>query len=98
MKNYALIPKSTLEWISKIEHSKNQYRILCYLMSQLNYTDWTPISATQIAGALGMNSNTVTIVLHELLESGLIDSGRKISGVMTYKLIDMELPRKHENS
>ena len=84
--NWVAFYQIALEWLAKQALPQEQYRVLMYLMSQLDFENYLRITQKSISEALGMKQPAVSRAIKGLLAKDIIISGPQVGTAKTYRL------------
>lgn len=84
--NWVACYQTALEWLAKQSLPQEQYRVMIYLMSQLDFENFLKITQNTIAKELGMKQANVSRALKGLMEKDVIITGPKVGAAKTYRL------------
>lgn len=74
------------EHISKLDLTGEQYKVLTYIMSQLDFENYICLTQKSVCEALGMKKSNVSRSFKKLVAEGIIHEGPKIAQAKTYRL------------
>ena len=81
------VSQGALEQIATDEEIKGQtYRVLMFLLSQMDYENWITIHQPSVAERLGVARQRVTEGVKTLLEKGILIRGEKVGKAYKYRL------------
>lgn len=78
--------QTALEWLAIKNLQNQEYRVLMYLMSRLDFENYTRISQKNIAITLEMQQGNVSRAIRGLLENDIIKKGPSVGTGKTYRL------------
>lgn len=74
------------EYISKLDLTGEQYKILTYIMSKLDFENYICLTQKSVGEALKLNKSNVSKAFKKLVAEGIIHEGPKIAQAKTYRL------------
>lgn len=84
--NWVAFYQTALEWLAKQSLPQEQYRVMMFLMSQLDFENYLRITQISIAKELDMKQANVSRAIKGLLEKDIIITGPKVGTAKTYRL------------
>ena len=84
--NWIVFYQSALEWLATQDLPKEQYRVLMYLMSKLDFENYLRITQMSISEALCMKQAAVSRAIKGLLLKDILITGPKVGTAKTYRL------------
>lgn len=84
--NWVAFYQTALEWLAKQSLPQEQYRVMMFLMSQLDFENYLRITQIRIAKELNMKQANVSRAIKGLLEKDIIITGPKVGTAKTYRL------------
>lgn len=84
--NWVAFYQVALEWLATQDLPKEQYRVLMYLMSKLDFENYIRITQTSVAEALKIRQSNISRALKGLLEKDILITGPKVGTAKTYRL------------
>ena len=84
--NWVAFYQTALEWLATQNLPNEQYRVLMYLMSKLDFENFLRITQTQVATALNMKQPAVSRAIKGLLEKDILITGPHVGTAKTYRL------------
>lgn len=84
--NWVAFYQTALEWLAKQSIPQEQYRVMMFLMSQLDFENYLRITQISIAKELDMKQANVSRAIKGLLEKDIIITGPKVGTAKTYRL------------
>lgn len=84
--NWVAFYQDALEWMATENLPNEQYRVLMYLMSKLDFENYLRITQTSIGKALGMKLPNVSRAIRGLLERDILVTGPLAGHSKTYRL------------
>lgn len=84
--NWVAVFQTALEWLATENLQNQEYRVLMYLMSKLDFDNYLRITQTTIADALQMQRNNVSRAIKGLIDHDILCTGPKVGTAKTYRL------------
>lgn len=84
--NWVAFYQTALEWLAMQKLPNEQYRVLMYLMSKLDFENYLRITQMSIAEALNMKQSSVSKAIKGLMEKDVLITGPKVGVSKTYRL------------
>jgi DNA-binding MarR family transcriptional regulator len=84
--NWVAVFQTALEWLATENLQNQEYRVLMYLMSKLDFDNYLRITQTTIADALQMQRNNVSRAIKGLINHDIIITGPRVGTAKTYRL------------
>ena len=84
--NWVAVFQTALEWLATENLQNQEYRVLMYLMSKLDFDNYLRITQTTIADALQMQRNNVSRAIKGLIDHDIIITGPRVGTAKTYRL------------
>lgn len=84
--NWVAFYQTALEWLAKQSLPQEQYRVMMFLMSQLDFENYLRVTQVSIAKELDMKQANVSRAIKGLLEKDIIITGPKVGTAKTYRL------------
>lgn len=84
--NWVAFYQTALEWLAMQNLPNEQYRVLMYLMSKLDFENYLRITQMNVAEALNMKQPSVSKAIKGLLERDVLITGPKVGTAKTYRL------------
>ena len=84
--NWVAVYQTALEWLATENLQNQEYRVLMYLMSKLDFENYLRITQSSIANALKMKQPAVSRAMKGLLAHDIIITGPKVGTSKTYRL------------
>ena len=84
--NWVAFYQTALEWLATQNLPNQEYRVLMYLMSKLDFENYIRVTQTSVAEALAMKQTNVSRAIKGLLENDIIITGPKVGTAKTYRL------------
>lgn len=84
--NWVAFYQTALEWLATENLPNQEYRVLMYLMSKLDFENYLRITQTKIAEALDMRQANISRAMKGLLERNILITGPKVGTAKTYRL------------
>lgn len=74
------------EYLSKLDLTGEQFKVLTYIMSQLDFENYILMQQKDVAAALGMKKENVSRSFSKLIKEGIIHEGPRVGKAKTYRL------------
>jgi len=74
------------EWLAKQDLTGEQFKVLIYIMSKIDFENYLMLTQKEVAEALGMKKENVSRTFKVLVSKGFILEGPKSGRAKTYKL------------
>ena len=84
--NWVAFYQTALEWLATQNLPNQEYRVLMYLMSKLDFENYLRITQVSIAGALNIKQSNVSKAIKGLLDRDILITGPQIGTAKTYRL------------
>lgn len=84
--NWVAFYQTALEWLAMQKLPNEQYRVLMYLMSKLDFENYLRVTQTSIAEMLNMKQSSVSKAIKGLIEKDVLITGPKVGTAKTYRL------------
>lgn len=84
--NWVAIYQTALEWLAKTNLQNQEYRVLMYLMSKLDFENYIRVTQTSIADALKIKQSNVSRAIRGLIDHDILIVGPHAGTAKTYRL------------
>lgn len=84
--NWVAVYQEALEWLAKQNLPNEQYRVMMYLMSKLDWENYVRVTQTSIADGLHIAQGNVSKAMKGLLRNGVLIEGPRSGSAKTYRL------------
>lgn len=84
--NWVAMYQTALEWLATANLQNQEYRVLMYLMSKLDFENYLRITQKSVAEALKMKQPAVSRAIKGLLDHDVIITGPQSGTAKTYRL------------
>lgn len=84
--NWVAFYQTALEWLAMQNLPNQEYRVLMYLMSKLDFENYLRVTQMSIAEALNMKQSAVSRAIRGLLEKDVLITGPQVGTAKTYRL------------
>ena len=84
--NWVAFYQTALEWLATQNLPNQEYRVLIYLMSKLDFENYLRVTQLKVAEALNMKQSAVSRAIKGLLERDIIITGPQLGTAKTYRL------------
>ena len=84
--NWVVFYQTALEWLATQNLPNQEYRVLMYLMSKLDFENYLRITQMSVAEALNMKQSAVSRAIRGLLAKDIIITGPQVGTSKTYRL------------
>lgn len=84
--NWVAFYQTALEWLATQNLPNQEYRVLMYLMSKLDFENYLRVTQMSVAGALNMKQSAVSRAIKGLLERDVLITGPHVGTAKTYRL------------
>ena len=84
--NWVAVFQTALEWLATENLQNQEYRVLMYLMSKLDFENYLRITQSSIAEELKMKQPAVSRAIRGLLQHDIIITGPHVGTAKTYRL------------
>lgn len=84
--NWVAMYQTALEWLATQNLPNEQYRVLMYLMSKLDWENYLRVTQKSVMEALDMKQSNVSRAIKGLLERDVLITGPKVGTAKTYRL------------
>ncbi len=84
--NWVAFYQTALEWLATQNLPNQEYRVLMYLMSKLDFENYLRVTQVSVAKALNMKQSAVSRAIKGLLERDVLITGPQVGTAKTYRL------------
>lgn len=84
--NWVAFYQTALEWLATQNLPNQEYRVLMYLMSKLDFENYLRITQVSIAEALNIKQSNVSKAIKGLLARDILITGPQVGTAKTYRL------------
>lgn len=84
--NWVAFYQTALEWLATQNLPNQEYRVLMYLMSKLDFENYLRVTQMSVAEALSMKQSAVSRAIKGLLERDVLITGPHVGTAKTYRL------------
>lgn len=84
--NWVAFYQTALEWLATQNLPNQEYRVLMYLMSKLDFENYLRVTQMSVAEALNMKQAAVSRAIRGLLSRDILITGPKVGPAKTYRL------------
>jgi hypothetical protein len=84
--NWVAFYQTALEWLATQNLPNQEYRVLMYLMSKLDFENYLRITQVSIADALNIKQSNVSKAIKGLLDRDILITGPQVGTAKTYRL------------
>ena len=84
--NWVAVFQDVLNWLAKQSLPQEQYRVLMYLMGELDFSNYLRVTQTKIAKELNMHQPSVSKAIKALIALDIITEGPHVGNAKTYRL------------